>query len=257
MYPIFRNYYHHGIYDNLEKQTLGMVKCYLGCVRGIFSIWWYYDIIYNNHPPCSFFFLAAAGYDSVMREPSSTSSIGSRTSCATFIDIDIEFESFSPSFFLSSFPVSSWIFSSFSSFLSTFCYYKSPSWSLSVFFSSWTWSDLFNCSSSSGDGSTDVTLIGLSFFSSSSGKSHFFKKGWALLFLISWKKLSRAVCYSGMRAPNYLFELRTFFSFDSCSYVLSSFQHWNVTIAISLILKLGYLDLMDYLCWKTNFDRAS
>ena len=29
MYPIFRNYYHHGIYDHLEKTILGGTKCYL------------------------------------------------------------------------------------------------------------------------------------------------------------------------------------------------------------------------------------
>ena len=35
MYPVFRNYYHHGIYDELERSILGMSKCYLGCVKGI------------------------------------------------------------------------------------------------------------------------------------------------------------------------------------------------------------------------------
>ena len=37
MYPIFRNYYHHGIYDHLEKTILGGVKCYLESVKGLMS----------------------------------------------------------------------------------------------------------------------------------------------------------------------------------------------------------------------------
>ena len=38
MYPFFRNFYHHGIYDQLERSILGMSKCYLGCVKGIISM---------------------------------------------------------------------------------------------------------------------------------------------------------------------------------------------------------------------------
>lgn len=35
MYCVFRNYYHHGIYDDLEKSLLGTSKYYLIGVKGI------------------------------------------------------------------------------------------------------------------------------------------------------------------------------------------------------------------------------
>ena len=48
MYPIFRNYYHHGIYDHLEKTILGGVKCYLGTMKGLISMWFISFYFFNN-----------------------------------------------------------------------------------------------------------------------------------------------------------------------------------------------------------------
>ena len=36
-YPIFRNFYPHGVYDSLENSILEFVGCYLGAMKGIFS----------------------------------------------------------------------------------------------------------------------------------------------------------------------------------------------------------------------------
>ena len=51
VYPLFRRYYHHGLYDGLEKILLKETICYLSMVKAIFSLWlfifcilwWFYE----------------------------------------------------------------------------------------------------------------------------------------------------------------------------------------------------------------------
>ena len=37
LYPVFRNYYHHGIYDGMEKMITGAAKCFIVLVKNILT----------------------------------------------------------------------------------------------------------------------------------------------------------------------------------------------------------------------------